>query len=124
MDEKIKVYTPHEAYELCMSNDTILLDIREKEMSDYKKFDVPKQIHISITDLDEKWIILPLNKLIIIADNNGVLAQKPADFLHEQGFRVAILKGGIVEWEHVGLQLIENCCERTPCSCSCKNYSI
>ncbi len=120
MDSKIKVYTPKETLDKFGFDDTILLDIRENEMLGFKRFDVPKQINISNKELDEKWVILPLNKLIIVADTSGVFARKSAEFLFEQGFNVAILAGGIVEWERDGLKLVENSSERLSGSCMCQ----
>ncbi len=121
MQNTINVLTPHEVFEKCKTGDTVLLDIRENKMLGYEKFDVPKQFNISIKELYEKWIILPLNKLIVVADSSEISALKSAEFLLEHGFRVAVLAGGTVEWEREGLSFIKNCYDNRPNSCSCQH---
>lgn len=121
MNTKIKVYTPKEAFIECTINDAVLLDVREVSMIGSKNIDVPKRIHISAKELDDQWIILPLNKHLIVADSSDTFARTTAEFLFDQGLNIAVLEGGLLAWEQEEICLIENDFGSHNGSCLCKN---
>lgn len=87
-----------------LNSEVILVDVREEFMTHIKIFDVQNQINIPITKLLKTTEVLPKNKALIFADATGVKSKAAFDIAKKNGIEnIAILAGGIVEWERQGL---------------------
>jgi len=112
--------TPKETIELC-KDDAILVDVREEFMIGYKRFSVNKVIYAPASIIEEFYLELPTDKLLIIADATGIHSKEVTLFLTEKGFKnIANLAGGLVEWEHDNLPLTTDVEERLTGSCMCQ----
>ncbi len=112
--------SPNEAYSICLKN-AVLIDVREKYLTGYKKFDVPNVLFLPASEIND-WI-KKLKKDIpyIIADSTGIHSMRVIKILISEGFEnIANLAGGIVEWEHQKLPLIIDNSERLDGSCVCQ----
>lgn len=112
--------TPKEAYSEANRN-AIIIDVREENLTGFKRFDVPKIIYIPNSQIELKFSQLPLNIPLIIADSAGLSSKEAMIYLNNNGYKnIANLAGGIVEWERDGLPLIINTKERLDGSCVCQ----
>lgn len=103
------------------SSGAVLVDVREKIFTGYKRFDYPRIIYIPNSELCERYNELPDDKMLIVADSVGLRSREAMIFLKEKGFRnLANLAGGIVEWEKDGLPLVTDDRERLDGSCMCQ----
>jgi len=110
-----------ETYKEVTENNAIILDVRELRLIGYKNFDVPKVIHLPYSTLAEKYMTLPTNIPIIIADSVGLRSHDVMVFLQGKGFNnIANLAGGIVDWEKDGLPLKKDITEQLDGSCMCQ----
>lgn len=113
--------TPQEAYREAMENNAILVDVREKYLSVYKKFTVSQTLFLPFSQLAEHAAELPTDVPLIIADSVGLRSKDALILLKDMGFdNVANLAGGLVEWERDGLPLHVNNDEILTGSCTCQ----
>ena len=111
--------SPREANELC-SNGAIIVDVREEYMNQFKIFDVDEIIFCPRTELESNYQKLPKDKALIFADATGIHSKTAIKFLMEKGFKnIAILGGGIVEWERSGMPITIDKSECLSGSCAC-----
>ena len=114
-------FIPRDAYEECLQG-AILVDVRERNLIGYKRFDVPQIMYVPLSELDERKNELPYDKPLIFADSAGLRSSEAMFLLlnaHTTG-NIANLAGGIVEWEHDGLPLVTNIKEQLDGSCMCQ----
>lgn len=110
-----------EAYKEVIENKAVILDVREMSLIGYKNFDVPKVIHIPGSKMAEKYMSLPVDVPIIVADSVGLKSHDAMVFLKGKGFTsIANLAGGIVDWERDGLPLKKDITEQLDGSCACQ----
>jgi len=89
---------PREAMEF-LSQDAILVDLREEYEINYRIFDVPRVLYVPMTAFEEQYAVIPKDRPVILADNVGVTTKKLAAFLLEKGYvHVASLLGGVLGW--------------------------
>jgi len=113
-------FTPKEAYAETQSG-AIFIDVREKNMSGFKRFDMPQVMYLPFSQLKERFSELPEGKWLIFADTSGLKSREAVLFLQSQGFRnIANLAGGLVEWERDEMPLKTNIDERLDGSCMCQ----
>lgn len=117
----------HEAYEVLSKMKAVLLDIRSEYLQDYKRFDVPLYLQISLESLPERAQLLPKDVFYICADSAGVHSKEAAQILLDAGFtKAGNLAGGIVDWERAGLKVVLDPTEELSGACSCmlrpRNY--
>jgi rhodanese-related sulfurtransferase len=113
-------YSPRDAMKMA-STGAVLVDVREKIFTGYKRFDYPRIIYIPNSELSERYHELPVDKTLIVADSVGLRSREAMIFLKEKGFtNLANLAGGIVEWEKDGLPLVTDESERLDGSCMCQ----
>ena len=94
-----------EAYSICEKG-AIILDVRKNTMNQYKVFDVNEVIYCPYNTIIENISLLPIDKLLIIADAVGLHSKEILITLKENGFEnIANLAGGIVDWERDGLPI-------------------
>ncbi len=99
--------SPQEAF-LAIGRGAVLVDLRDDQEISLKRFDVGNILYISNVSGDEPKI--SLSKLsrkapLILADSVGLRSKEAAIFLKKQGYDVANLIGGIVEWQRDGLPM-------------------
>ena len=113
----------HDVYRLCLDNKAVVLDVRSCVEFYEKYVDIPKVYHIPISEIDDRWIILPLNRKIFVFSEIGDDVSNIIDFLKLQDFDVTLVDGGIVEWEGQGLPMVfkkmSMQCNHI-CECACK----
>jgi len=110
-----------EAYKEATSNNAVIIDVRETRLTGYKRFDVPEVINIPFSEISEKYIILPGNVPLIVADTVGLRSREAMEFLMSKGFtNIANLAGGIVDWERDGYPLRIDKTEQLDGSCVCQ----
>lgn len=113
-------YGSREAFDILAGMKAVLLDIRSEYLRDFKRFDVPLYLHITIEDLPERATSLPHEVFYICADSAGIHAKDAANILLASGFNKAgFLAGGIVDWERAGLAVIQDPDKELSGACSC-----
>jgi rhodanese-related sulfurtransferase len=113
--------TPHQAFLEIKENGAVILDVRESYLSGYKRFNVPEVIVIPLSELQEKYTLLPSDVLLIVADSVGLRSHEAMEFLMMKGFNnIANLAGGIVDWERDGLPMNSDKTEQLDGSCICQ----
>lgn len=111
--------SPRLAFEATKSG-AVILDIREKAFAAYKQFDVAELLYCPFSLIDINFRNFPKSKILIIADTSGLYARDAFSKLQGYGLRnLAILAGGIIEWERDGFPIIENFEERLTGTCVC-----
>ena len=110
-----------EAYKEAMENNAVILDVREQNMTGYKRFDVPRVIYIPFSRLADDYLNLPADLPLIVADSVGLRSHDAMNFLSGKGFsNIANLAGGLVDWERDGLPLRKDITEQLDGSCICQ----
>jgi len=110
-----------EAYKEAMENNAVILDVREQNMTGYKRFDVPRVIYIPFSRLADDYLSLPADLPLIVADSVGLRSHDAMNFLSGKGFsNIANLAGGLVDWERDGLPLRKDITEQLDGSCICQ----
>jgi rhodanese-related sulfurtransferase len=121
MEQGIRVFSAHEAFDLLISGKAVLLDIREAYLQSFKCIDVPRVVQIPVSELNEKAASLPHDIFYICADSVGIYSNKAAQILMDAGFLSAgNLAGGLVDWERAGLPVCTDIKERLSGSCMCQ----
>ncbi len=116
----IRSLSPREAYEICSKNG-VMLDIREEYLNQFKKFGVPDFVQIPLSQLEKELSRVPKDKVIIVADSSGLHCREACAILERSGYtQIALLAGGMVEWERDGMPLIVDPTERLSGSCACQ----
>jgi rhodanese-related sulfurtransferase len=112
--------SPQEAYAL-LSDDAILVDLRDDSYKNGREFDVKNVIPIFYRNLETDYMSLPRDKKLILADYVGLRSKEAMLFLKNRGFdNVASLIGGVVNWEQEGLPLKIDHGEELVGSCACQ----
>ena len=112
--------SPREAFELCCRG-SVIVDVREAHLSNYKNFDVVDILFIPMSRLTQEFIELPQDKYLIFADTVGLRSKEAVIFLKDKGFKnIANMAGGIVDWERDGFPIKTNIDERLSGSCMCQ----
>lgn len=113
--------TPRDAYYEAKTGNAIIVDVREENLTGFKRFDVPRVIYLPLSELEANISQLPTDIPLIIADSTGLRSHEAMEILISKRFTlIANLAGGIVEWERDGLPLIKNNKERLDGSCMCQ----
>lgn len=101
-DLKIKEVCPTSTLELIKRN-YLLLDIREQNEFDQFSFDVPRVLHIPVSQLSERVHEIPRDEKVIIACLNGERSLRVVHFLTEYGFTNLLnMKKGLSKWVQKG----------------------
>jgi len=95
--------SPQEAYALLATGKAILLDIRDEFETNGRTFTVPAVIHIPHQRPQEEFLALPKDRPLIVADCVGQLSKEKARLLRSYGYEVAVLNGGMIDWERNGM---------------------
>jgi len=112
--------TPREALRE-LERGAVMVDIREPHEIMGRTLTVGAVLAIRRTRLAEKLAALPQDRGIIVADSTGTRSRAAALSLGDAGFeRVAILAGGIVEWQRGGLPVEVDIGGLPMGSCACR----
>lgn len=96
----------------------VLLDIRENIEVENLAFDVPKLIHIPLSELEERYMEVPRDEKIIIVCQTGERSFRAVNFLQNFGYTNLLnMKKGLEKWVQKGyptigdtLNIPENSC--------------
>ncbi len=111
--------SPKDAF-LILSQDAVLIDVREElELKD-KGFDVPCVVHWPFNEFPNNKPDFPEGKKLIVACAIGVRSSKVANWLNQNGFEhVYALDGGILQWQMEGFPITDHSSSGHVCSCCC-----
>ncbi|HQR91837.1 MAG: sulfurtransferase [Bacteroidetes bacterium 24-39-8] len=87
----------------------ILVDVREKSEVAELAFDVPNLIQIPLTELEDRYLELPLDQEMVIACRAGGKSLLATSFLINHGYdptKVVNMKHGMVRWAQKGFPTI------------------
>ncbi len=119
INESIKILSPQKAFEMS-PKEAVIVDIREKKFTAYKQLGTENVVYCPFPGFADNSSSLPTDKLLILCDTSGIYSREAAEILRNKGFaNIAILSGGVVEWERDGLPLNEEIRERLSGSCVC-----
>ncbi len=112
--------SPADALKKCLSG-AIMLDIREKYNTDYKRFDVPFFLLIPLSEESERRHEIPNDQTVIISDVSGNMAPEYCQKLINEGFQdVWVLSGGFLAWERSELPVLTDKHQAFSGSCVCQ----
>jgi len=100
--------TAKEANEL-LSVNAVLLDVRPEFEVAMRQFDVKNVIYIPHFQIESRYHEIPAEQAVILADASGLRSKEVAVFLKNKGFsNIALLAGGMVDWERAGFSVTRN----------------
>lgn len=101
--QKLQRISPREAYAAYMRGH-LLVDVREPDAVATKTMDIDHLVILPYSELGRRFTELPTDRPIVLVSRVGNRSNSAAHFLIDHGFSdVAILEGGITEWENEGL---------------------
>ena len=83
----------------------ILVDVREKEEVNQLAYDVPNIVPIPLSEFENRYKELPLEKELVMVCRSGVRSLRAAGFLINHGYdpsKVVNMKHGIIRWVQRG----------------------
>ncbi len=87
----------------------ILVDVRESSELEELAFDVPKFIHIPLSDFENRYSELPYDQELVIVCRGGGKSLLATSFLINHGYdpnKVVNMKHGMVRWVQKGFPTI------------------
>lgn len=112
--------TPCKAYKL-PNSDVLFIDLRMPYLCAYKKIDKSNIVYIPQQTLSEQVTSIPKGQLIILVDTSNTKSTNAYHILKEMGFsNIAVLSGGLIEWERDGLPIIADNKKQLSGSCVCQ----
>lgn len=101
--QKLQRISAREAYAAYMRGH-LLVDVRDADAIATKTVDVDHLVVLPYSELDQRFSELPTDRPIVLVSRVGNRSNSAAHFLIDHGYSdVAILEGGITEWENEGL---------------------
>jgi rhodanese-related sulfurtransferase len=102
MTNKIPEISPAEAQQK-ISSGALLVDVRESDELEQLAYDVPKIVHLPISEFEQRYQELPKDQELVMVCRSGGRSLKAANFLLNHGFnQVCNLQHGIVHWAQTG----------------------
>ncbi len=99
---KIKEVCPTSTLELINRN-YLLLDVREENEFNQFSFDVPRVLHIPVSQLADRINEIPKDEKVIVACLTGERSLKVVHLLNEYGFTNLLnMKKGLSKWAQKG----------------------
>lgn len=90
---------PSDAWKLTQEG-VLLVDVRETDEVSQERYEVSRYMHLSLSELPQRFREIPNDKKVIIACRSGIRSQKAIDFLLSQGYeKLCNLEGGILAWK-------------------------
>ncbi|MFL0797524.1 MAG: rhodanese-like domain-containing protein [Cellvibrionaceae bacterium] len=96
--------TIHAFTRLVNDDSAQVVDLREAK--EYREGHIVDTINIPYAKLDDQLVQLKQDKIIILVDKMGQHTGPASKRLKKQGYTVARLKGGIMEWRAQNLPLV------------------
>ena len=96
-----------EAFKL-LENDTLLVDVREKDELAIASYDVKNQINIPLSEFQSRYSEIPTNQTVVLACRAGARSANALHFLIQNGYSEELLinlQGGITAWQQNGLKI-------------------
>ena len=87
----------------------LLVDVREADEVNELKFNVPSLVHIPLTEFEDRYTELPMDKELVIVCQNGARSLRAAAFLVHKGYdleKVVNMRHGMVRWVHKGFPVV------------------
>jgi rhodanese-related sulfurtransferase len=89
--------TPSELRDrLATADPPVVLDVRERWEQDIAR--LPGTLDIPMSEVAARRQELPKDRDIVVMCRSGGRSSKVAQYLHQEGYRVANLTGGILAW--------------------------
>lgn len=104
----MKKITPKALATRIITDHALILDVRAKDKyetnpitgKNIENFHIPKTEILNFPEQkDQQDLNLPKNQEVIITCTTGNSASKCAAILHEKGYQVTLLEGGVTAWE-------------------------
>ena len=100
--DQIKEVCPTSTQEL-IKRGYLLLDIREKKEVEKLSFNVPRLLHIPLSELEEKYNQIPKDEIIIVVCTTGERSYRAVSYLKEKGLSNLLnMKKGLEKWVQKG----------------------
>jgi rhodanese-related sulfurtransferase len=101
--EKLRRISPRDAYAAYVRGH-LLVDVREEADLAKKTVDIGHLVSMPISEFKLRFAELPIDRPIVLVSRVGSSSNKAARILLKQGYSdVAIIDGGLTEWENEGL---------------------
>jgi rhodanese-related sulfurtransferase len=88
-----------------IKNGALLVDVREKDEVERLAYDVPEIVNIPLSEFENRFKELPLNKELVMVCHAGVRSLRAAGFLINNGYdpvKVVNMQHGITRWVQKG----------------------
>ncbi|MGM0546079.1 MAG: rhodanese-like domain-containing protein [Bacteroidota bacterium] len=88
-----------------IKNGAWLVDVREPDEVEQLAFDVPKIMHIPLSEFEDRFTEIPQNKTVVLVCRVGERSLRAANYLLHKGYdpdRVANMKFGLDRWVSKG----------------------
>lgn len=90
-----------------LENQTLLVDVREKDELAVAAYDVKNQLNVPLSELEQRFTEIPTDQKVIVACRAGARSARAIQFLIQNGYSEELLinlQGGIMAWEQNGLK--------------------
>ncbi|SHI01089.1 rhodanese-like domain-containing protein [Virgibacillus chiguensis] len=94
----MKELTPEQVEKKLENNDGTLELIDVREVEEVAQGRIPHITHIPLAQIPEEAEKLDKSKQYIMVCRSGRRSERAASYLHKQGFDVANMVGGMLEW--------------------------
>ncbi|WP_121639444.1 rhodanese-like domain-containing protein [Virgibacillus sp. Bac330] len=94
----MKELTPEQVEKKLENNDGTLELIDVREVEEVAQGKIPHITHIPLAQIPEEAEKLDKSKQYIMVCRSGRRSERAASYLHKQGFDVANMVGGMLEW--------------------------
>lgn len=117
----IAAMSPREVLDAVGRRQVLIFDIRPGHETSYRQFDLPGAVIVQEGDLADVAASLPRDRLVVVADSVGLRSRAAAARLLDAGIpSVAVMTGGMVEWERDGLPVMKDPDFELRGQCGCK----
>lgn len=111
--------------QIWVKNGALLVDVREKDEVEKLAYDVPGIINIPLSEFEERFNEIPIDKKIVLVCKSGSRSLMAAGFLVNHGYtKVVNMKHGIARWvqkgfatkgDTSGVSGNDSCCSTSGC---------
>lgn len=95
--------TAEQALDLLAQGNAVVVDVRRR--ADFQRNHIPGSIHIPLTELEDRALELPEDKLLITFCTGGLISSGAANLLHQLGFESVSMTRGLIDWRKAGGEL-------------------
>lgn len=86
-----------------VKNGALLVDVREKDEVAELAYDVPNIINIPLSEFEERFNEIPLDKDVVVVCRSGARSLRAAGFLVNHGYtKVVNMEHGMIRWATKG----------------------